>query len=431
MIATLIVINGLFSMTEIAVVSARRMRLQAAANKGSKGAAIAVELQEKPDRFLSTVQIGITLIGILSGAFGGALLSQEFAALVANVPALEPYSASIGFGIVILVITYFSLVIGELVPKNIALNMPESVASVFSRPMRIVSRLTAPVVWLLSFSTRLVLRLLRVSESTDSVLTEDEIKAHIAHGTETGVFHSRERELIESVLRLDDLRATALMTPRIKIECLNLSDEPELLKRRLAETKFSRLPAGRGSLDELTGVIEKRDVLDLMLEGRALDLANSLRVPTFIPETVTALELLGVFKKTASDMAFIVDEFGSIEGLVTLKDVLEEIVGDFPTNGVETANVVAREDGSLLIDGDLAVDEFLNAISIKDVPSGEQGIYQTLAGFVLFRLERLPREGDHFEWKGHRFEVIDMDGRRVDKILVSPKAGSLVNDTDV
>lgn len=419
LIGALIIVNGLFSMTEIAVVSARRMRLQGAAGEGSKGAAAAIELQERPERFLSAVQIGITLVGILSGAFGGAFLSQEVSALVATVPALEPYSASIGFGLVILVITYFSLVVGELVPKNIALNMPEAVATTFSRPMRFVSKLTAPVVWLLSRSTRVVLRLFRVSEATDSVMTEEEIRAHIAQGTETGVFHSSEQELIESVLRLDDLRATALMTSRVKIEWINLEDDTETIKRRLAESGFSRLPAGRGSLDELAGVIEKRDVLVQMLEGKDLDLAASLREPTFVPETVTVLELLALFRSTASDVVFIVDEFGSIEGLVTLKDVLEEIVGDFPIGGAVQGSMFVREDGSMLIDGSLPVDEFLEAIGVKALPAGERGMYQTLAGFVLTRLEKLPHEGDHFEWNGRRFEVMDMDGRRVDKVLVS------------
>ncbi|MBK9164862.1 MAG: HlyC/CorC family transporter [Acidobacteria bacterium] len=419
LIGALIFINGLFSMTELAVVSARRMRLQGAAEGGSKGAAAAIELQERPERFLSAVQIGITLVGILSGAFGGALLSQEVAAAVATIPMLEPYAPTIGFGLVILVITYFTLVVGELVPKNIALNMPERVAAFFSRPMRFVSKLTAPVVWLLSRSTRMVLGLFRISEASESVMTEEEIKAHIAQGTEIGVFHSSEKELIDSVLRFDDLRATALMTSRVKIEWIDLDDDPEANMRRLAESSYSRLPAGRGTLDELVGVIEKRDVLVQLLENREVDLSVVLREPTFIPETVTALELLGVFKNTASDMAFIVDEFGSIEGLVTLKDVLEEIVGDFPVGGVEHGNVVVREDGSLLIDGSMPVDEFLEAIGIKGHPAGERGMYQTLAGFVLTRLEKLPHEGDHFTWNGRRFEVVDMDGRRVDKVLVS------------
>lgn len=418
LIGALIIINGVFSMTEIAVVSARRVRLARAAADGSAGAAMALQLQEQPDRFLSTVQIGITLVGILSGAFGGALLSDEFAALVQQVPALEPYAASIGFGVVILIITYFSLVIGELVPKNLALNRPERIASAFSRPMNFVSKLTAPAVWLLSMSTKLVLKIFRIREATDGAITEEEIKAHIAHGAEVGVLDETEQELLESVIRLDDQRITALMTPRVKIEWIDLRDDPAVNKKKLIDTQFSRLPVARGQLDELAGIVKARDLLARVLADGDIDLENTLRQPLFVPETTTALELLELFKKASSHVALVIDEFGGITGLVTMNDVLEAIVGDLPTGGVVDHSVVVRDDGSMLLDGQLSVADFTDILKLESLPDDERDAYQTLAGFILARFERVPHEGESFEWENRRFEVVDMDGRRIDKILV-------------
>lgn len=422
LVACLIIINGLFSMTEIAVVSARRVRLARAAADGSAGAAKAVELQENPDRFLSTVQIGITLVGILSGAFGGALLSDEIGALVAQVPSLAPYSEQIGFGVVILIITYFALVIGELVPKNIALNRPELIASIFSRPMDLVSKLTAPAVWLLSASTRLILKIFRINASTDSAITEEEIRAHIAHGTEIGVLDETEQDLIESVIRLDDQRITALMTPRTKIEWIDLDDDADEIRQQIIDSQFSRMPVAHGSLDDVIGLVKSRDLLAQVLSGHQLDLEKPARQPVFAPETKTALELLEIFKESSSHVALVVDEFGAIVGLVTMNDVLEAIVGDLPVAGVVDHSVVVREDGSMLLDGHLSVADFRDLLKLKELPDDERDAYQTLAGFVLTRLERLPVEGDKFEWESYSFEVIDMDGRRVDKVLVTPLA---------
>lgn len=422
LVGCLIIINGLFSMTEIAVVSARRVRLARAAADGSPGAAKAVELQESPDRFLSTVQIGITLVGILSGAFGGALLSDEIGALVAQVPSLAPYSDQIGFGVVILAITYFALVIGELVPKNIALNRPETIASIFSRPMDLVSKITAPAVWLLSASTRLILKILRINASTDAAITEEEIRAHIAHGTEIGILDETEQDLIESVIRLDDQRITALMTPRTKIEWVDLDDDAEEIRRQIIASQYSRMPIARGSLDDVIGFVKSRDLLSQVLSGELLDLEKPARQPVFAPETKTALELLEIFKESASHVALVVDEFGAIVGLVTMNDVLEAIVGDLPVAGVVDHSVIIREDGSMLLDGHLSVADFRDLLRLKELPEDERDAYQTLAGFVLARLERLPIEGDKFEWGSLSFEVIDMDGRRVDKILVTPLA---------
>lgn len=421
-IAVLIVINGLFSMTEIAVVSSRRVRLARAAEDGSRGAATALELQEHPERFLSAVQIGITLVGVLSGAFGGALLSDEIASLIGTVPALAPYAPSIGFGIIIVLITYFSLVVGELVPKNIALTRPETIASIFSRPMNFVSKLTSPVVWLLSTSTSLILKLLRVGKSTDAAITEEEIKAHIAHGTELGVLEEAEQDLIESIIRLDDQRVTAIMTPRVKIEWLDLDDGIEKLRSELALTSYSRLPLSRESLDNVSGFVKARDVLAQLLSGGELDLESVVKEPVFVPETKTVLELVDVFKSAGSSIALVIDEFGSVSGLVTMNDVLEEIVGDLPVGGVIRQSVVIRDDGSMLLDGQLSVVDFQDVLKLSEIPEDELDAYQTLAGFVLARIERVPVEGDKFDWEDYQFEVVDMDGRRVDKILVTRKS---------
>lgn len=406
-------------MTEIAVVSSRRVRLAKAAEGGDAGAAKALELQQNPDRFLSAVQIGITLVGILSGAFGGALLSDEVAGVVAQIPGLGPYANSIGFGVVIVIITYLSLVIGELIPKNIALSRPETIARLFSRPMHFVSRLTAPVVWLLSASTRAILKLFRLTQTSESGITEDEIRAHIAHGTELGVLEEVEQELIESVIKLDDQRITAVMTPRIRVEWLDLEDGPELLRKEISEARYSRMPVCRESLDNVAGVVKARDLLAHYLTVGELDIEAVLKQPIFVPDTKTVLELLETFKEAGSTIALVIDEFGSVVGLVTLNDILEEIVGDLPAGGIVQKSVVLREDGTMLLDGQLSVIDLVDLLDLSSLPEDEREAYQTLAGFVLARLEKLPSEGEQFEWDGFRFEVVDMDGRRVDKVLVS------------
>lgn len=421
LIAILIIINGLFSMTEIAVVSSRRVRLMQDAEAGSAGAAMAVELQEKPDRFLSTVQIGITLVGILSGAFGGATVAQTLGGYLAEIPEIAPYAQTISFTFVILIITYFSLVIGELVPKNLALNRPEAIAKIFSRPMNLVSRLTAPFVWFLSNSTALVLKILRVTRATDAAITEEEIKAHIAHGTEIGILDETEQELIESVIRLDDQRITALMTSRLKIVWLNVEDPIEINRRKLIDSPYSRLPVGRGSLDEIIGFVKAKDLLSKVLNGEELDLEAVLKEPLFVPETQTGLELLEFFRVSHTHLAMIVNEFGATEGLITMNDVLKAIVGSLTVGGVLQESIVRRDDGSFLLDGRLPVADLLGLLQIKELPADERQTYQTLGGFVLARMEKLPQEGSKFEWENFIFEIMDMDGRRVDKVLVTRK----------
>lgn len=416
----LLVINGLFAMSEIAVVSARRVRLQKLAADGSAGAQTALDLADEPDRFLSTVQIGITLVGVLSGAFGGAALAERLAPYVEQIPFLAPYAETVSFTFVVLIITYFSLVIGELVPKNIALNAPEKVASIFSRPMRFISKVTSPVVWLLSASTNLLLKILRLGDSTDAAVTEDEIRAMIAHGTQVGVFEESEQDLLESIIRLDDQRISGLMTPRTDIAWIDFHDSIEEITRELRENNYSRFLVCDGDLEHIRGFVKAKDLLNFILSGKELNLEAVLTQPVFAPTTNTALELLETFKTSHTHLAVIVDEFGTVQGLITMTDILEEIVGDFSFGGVVEQSAFKRDDGSWLLDGRLSNVEFSSILKLKELPAEEKSMYQTLAGFMIKRLEKMPAIGDKFEWDGYIFEVVDMDGKRIDEVLATP-----------
>lgn len=421
LIFILLIINGIFSMSEIAVVSARRIRLQQRADDGSAGARTAIELASQPDRFLSTVQIGITLVGILSGAFGGAAIAEKLTPFVAQISFLAPYASGVSFGIVVLIITYFSLVIGELVPKNLALAAPEAIASLMSRPMKFVSKATSPFVWLLTASTNVLLKLFRLGDSNDNAVTQEEIRAMISQGTSVGVVDETEQELMESVFLLDDQRVTALMTTRLQIGWINSQKPLEEIKQSIRENKFSRLLVGDGDLDHIKGFIKAKDLLNLLLENKPFDIESILKQPLFVPETKNALEVLELFTDSLSHLAVVVDEFGLTQGIVTTNDLLEAIVGDLPVGGTRDESVVKRDDGSYLIDGRLAAAEFRDLLGLKDFPAEERGLYETLAGFMIKRLEKMPSIGDKFDWEDYSFEIIDMDGKRVDRVLVSPQ----------
>lgn len=420
LIFILLIINGLFAMSEIAVVSARRVRLQKLAADGSLGAQTALDLADEPDRFLSTVQIGITLVGVLSGAFGGAALSERLVPYVEQISFLAPYAETVSFTFVVLIITYFSLVIGELVPKNIALNAPEKVASIFSRPMRFISKITAPVVWLLSASTNLLLKILRLGDSTDAAVTEDEIRAMIAQGTQVGVFEESEQDLLESIIRLDDQRISGLMTPRTEIAWVDFHDSIEEITRELHENNYSRFLVCDGDLDHIRGFVKAKDLLNFILSGQELNLEAVLKQPVFAPTTNTALELLETFKTSHTHLAVIVDEFGTVQGLITMTDILEEIVGDFSFGGIVEKSAFKRDDGSWLLEGRLSNVDFSSILNLKELPLEEKSMYQTLAGFMIKRLEKMPAIGDKFEWDGYIFEVVDMDGKRIDEVLATP-----------
>jgi putative hemolysin len=421
-IILLMVANGLFAMSEMAIVSARRARLQEWVEQGNAKAIVALELANSPNRFLSTVQIGITLIGILTGAFGGATLSKTLASYITLIPALKAYSETISFLVVVLIITFLSLVIGELVPKRLAINSPERIATAVAIPMQWIARLTSPFVHLLSLSTEAVLKLLRVDiASGDPLVTEEEIKVLVRQGAEAGMFEVAEQDMVERVFRLGDQQVNRLMTPRLDIIWLDLNDPVEINRRKMIESNHSRFPVCQETLDNVLGVVHITDILNRSLAGEPIDLASLLRQPLLLPETTHALRVLELFKQTGTHVAMVFDEYGVIQGIVTLNDVMEMIIGDIPSSDeVEEADAIQREDGSWLLDGLLPIDEVKTLFDLDRLPGEERGNYQTLGGFVITQLGHIPKSSDHFVWNNFRFEVMDMDGNRVDKVLVIP-----------
>lgn len=429
-VLVLIIANGVFSMSEMAVVSARKVRLQQLANQGDAKARAALKLAESPNQFLSTVQVGITLIGILTGAFGGATIANRLEVYVQLVPFLAPYSEPLSFGIVVLIITYLSLIVGELVPKRLALNNPERIAAFVAIPMRALAAIASPMVYLLSASTDMVLRVLGITPSTEPQVTEEEIKILIEQGTEAGTFEEAEQDMVERVFRLGDRPVSYLMTPRPDIVWLDLDDSPEENRHKMVDSAYSRYPVCQGGLDNVLGIIPVTDLLARSFRGEPLDLTMGLRQPVFVPESTRGLKVLELFKQTITHMAVVVDEYGVIQGLVTLNDIMSEIVGDVPsTDGQDQPQAVQREDGSWLLDGMLPVEEFLELFGMEEWESEERGSYQTLGGFVITHLGRIPTAADHFEWQGMRVEVMDMDGNRVDKVLVVPTANKSADVT--
>ena len=416
----LILLNGVFSMSELAVMSARKARLQQRADEGDKGARTALDLVESPNRFLSTVQVGITLIGILAGAFGGARIADALAPTIELVPALAPYSQSIALGLVVLVITYLSLVLGELVPKRLALLNPERVAALVARPMHALATLVGPPVHILSLSTDLILRLLRVRPTDEPPVTEEEVRLLIEQGTEAGVFAAAEQDMVKGVFRLADQQVCDLLTPRPRIVWLNIDDSPEEHWRVISQSDYSYFPVYEGSPDNVVGIVSVKDLWKQALTGQAVTIRDVLRSAIFVPESMFILNLLETFRESRQHLALVLDEYAGIQGLITLTDVMEAIVGDLPAPDATDKPIVQREDGSWLIDAMLPIQDVRDAISLDEPPGYAEGNYQTLAGFVLSQLGRIPASGDYFEWQGLRFEVIDMDGNRVDKVLVSP-----------
>ncbi|PAX53029.1 hemolysin family protein [Brunnivagina elsteri] len=424
-ILLLIFANGLFVMSELAIVSARKFRLQQLAERGDTKARVALILASSPNQFFGTVQIGITLLTILSGAFGEEAIARRIAPLFGITiapPEPESYQRQLAKGFAIVIITFLTLVLGELVPKRLALNHPEPIASVMAIPMQMLSRITTPIVYLLSISTEAILRLLGIRPSTEPFVTEEEIRGLIEQGTEEGTFEEAEQDMVERVFRLGDRPVSALMSPRPDIVWLELEDTAEENRHKIIESGYSRYPVCQGGLDNVLGVLPVTDLLARSFTGQPMDLTIGLRQPVFVPESTRGLKVLEMFKQTVTHMALVVDEYGVIQGLVTLNDILIEIVGDVPTDeGQEDPQVVRREDGSYLLDGMLAVDEFMELFEIEELRSQDRGSYQTLGGFVITHLGRIPTAADHFEWHGMRFEVMDMDGNRVDKVLVVPK----------
>ena len=418
----LVVVNGVLVMSELAIASSRKVRLQQLVNQGNKNAQAALALANEPNNFLATGQIGITLIAILTGAFGEQAISRRVRPWLEAIPALQPYSEAIAFSIAIIIVAYLTLIIGELVPKRLALNNPERIAASVAIPMTFLSKMTAPIVYLLSASTEIVLRLMGIRPSGDPQVTEEEIKVLIEQGTEAGMFEQAEEDIMKRVFRLGERRVSALMTPRLEIVWLDLEDALEENRRTVMEGAHSRFPVCQGGLDNLLGVIQVYDLLVKSLSDQVIDFTSTLQTPVFVPESTRALRVLELFKQSGTQIAFVVDEYGVIQGLVTLTDVLQAIVGDIPsTDELEEPQAIQREDGSWLLDGMLPIYQFKELLSLEDeeLPGEHRGSYQTLGGFVVMHLGRIPASADHFIWDEWRFEVMDMDGNRVDKVLVA------------
>jgi len=417
-IALLVGLNGFFAMSELALVSSRKARLQTLANEGSRGAARALRLLDEPTNLLSTVQIGITLIGIFAGAYGGATLSEPLGAFLKRFPLLAEHSQAIAFGLVVVLITYFSLIIGELVPKRIALNHAERIASGVALPMQILARAGAPLVWLLRISTELVLRLLGVKPKPDSTVTEEEVKSMIAEGTQSGVFEPAESEILESVLRLTDRFARSIMVPRPDVIWLDANDPASVILDEIKEGGHSRYPVCRGGVEDILGVVSTRELLEQQRSTGQINVEAACHAPVFINETMPIWTVLDRFKSADLHMAIVLDEHGSFEGIVTPLDILGALAGALPEGrgDDEEAAFIQRADGSWLADGRTSIDMIERRFALPSM--NKEGDFVTLAGFVLQQLGRLPEEGENFEWQGWRFEVIDMDGRRIDKVLI-------------
>ena len=412
-ILLLILINGAFAMSELALVSVRRARLAVMQRKGAAGAATASRLAENPQLFLPTLQVGLTLVGILTGVFGGARIASRLAAELARVRLLAPVAEELSLVLVVVVITYATLVIGELVPKQLALRRPEIVAAALAPPVAWLARATGPVVWLLGRSSDLVLRLLGQSRGRRETVTEEELKALLAEGAQAGVLEAEEREMIERVLRLADKPVRAIMTPRTEIAWIDRTNPKRDIAATLKSAPHSRFVVCDGSVDNVVGVVQAKDLLDRILDGGDLSVMASLRQPMVVPDTVTALDALERLKGDPLGLALVMDEYGSFEGVVTAADVLEAIVGD-PGDSIPASPGVAAVPSDLLLDGLMPVDELKVQLALPDLPA--PGSYHTLAGLLLALLRRVPRAGDRIVFGGWRFEVLQMDGRRVERV---------------
>jgi putative hemolysin len=414
----LILLNGFFAMAELAIVSSRRIRLQQMAEAGDKGAGRALALAESPGRFLSGVQVGITLIGILSGAYGGSTLGARLGSVLNEYPIFAPRGEEVAFILVVIAITALSVVVGELVPKRIALLQPERIAAVVAGPLQLLVLIARPLVWLLETSTALLLRLLRIPETKTDSVTEEEVRIAIAEGTEAGVIDEVEEKMIHGVLALADSSVASVMVPRPDVYWIDLADKQETIEREIADCPYSRIVVARdGDLGRPLGVVQKKDLVGDLISGRGIRVEERLIQPAFVPETMPVLRLLETFKISPVHIAFIVDEYGDFLGIATLNDVLEGIAGDLGDEHEQPSeNVVRRPDGSWLVDGRAPASDLIEKLKLRD----SEGEFHTAAGFALERLAHIPVECETFEIPGWRVEILDMDGKRIDKLLFTP-----------
>ncbi len=410
----LIIINGLFSMAEIALVSARKARLEAQSTKGDEKAKQALALANHPDTFLSTVQIGITLIGILTGIFSGQKLQDDLELWLKQYPSIAEYSDGMATTILVIAITYFSLVLGELLPKRIGLSNPEKIAKLVAGPMKLVTFITFPFIWLLTKSTLMFVKLFNI-KSNESQVTEEEIKAIVAEGTEHGAIEEAEQEIIERVFHLGDRNITSLMTHRSDIVWIDINNTVANARHTIIEHPHSIYPVCEGQIDSIKGIVT---VKDLYISDDDTLISSITKPATYVPENNSAYQVLEQFKTTRSHHAFIVNEYGSVEGIVTLNDILEAIVGEMPQPDEDDYEVVEREDGTFLVDAQLSFYDLLSRFNKTEWIDGDQE-FDTLAGFILHQMERIPHTGETFDWKNIKFEIMDMDGHRIDKVLIT------------
>ncbi|CAN1527401.1 TlyC Hemolysins and related proteins containing CBS domains [Rhabdaerophilaceae bacterium] len=416
----LTVLNGFFAMSEMAIVSARRSRLEVMAEAGDRGARKALELGQEPSRFLSAVQIGITMVGIGAGAFGTATLGQKLADYLDDYPVLTGYAEPIAYTIVVLAITFLSIVLGELVPKRMALTHPEAIAARVARPIGAIAAIARPAVIALTTSTALILRLLRVSDQRDHSVTEEEVETMLAEGTQSGVIDPAEQAMMQEVIGLAERPVTQIMTRRTSVYWIDVADDPKVVRAELRQCPYSRVVVAKGgSIDEPLGFVHKKDLLDILLDGKPLDIEQNVREPLFVPEVSSVLDVLELFREKRNHFAFVLDELGTFEGVVTLTDVLEAITGDIPEeHEIQQRMIVAREDGTFLVDGRTEIDELESELGIA-APSDAR--FHTVAGLALEEFGRIPTEADVIEIGAWRVEIVDMDGRRIDKLLFSRK----------
>ncbi|MGK7941224.1 MAG: hemolysin family protein [Crocosphaera sp.] len=430
-ILLLIFLNAIFALSEIALVSSRKIRLEQLSLQGDKRAKIALELANDPNQILSTVQIGITLIGILAGVYGGANLAAHLTVILEKIPGLTVHSEAIALTLVVVSLTYLSLVIGELVPKRLALSDPEGIATLMAVPLLFISRLVYPIVNLLGASTDFILSFLGITTTiTEPPVTQEEIKVMLKQGKEAGMFEEVEHDMVERVLQLGDRKVSTLMTTRPEIMWLNLEDSAEINRHKIINSTHTRFPVCQGSLEEVLGIVQVNNLLSHCLSCQRFDLTASLRQPLLVPDSTLGLKVLQLFQQTGNHIALVVDEYGIIQGLVTINDILKAIVGDIPRiDQVDIPSIIRRDDGSWLMDGTVGIDEFKKAFRLKIIPGEKNGNFHTLGGFVITYLGKIPKTTDSFNWKGFKFEVMDMDGNRVDKVLVMPISQHLLTQT--
>jgi putative hemolysin len=419
-VLVLILINGWFVVSEMAIISARKVRLQHLVNQGNKRARIALELANNPSSFLPTVQVGITLMAILSGARGESAIGRLLAPLLEALPALKNYAEPISSVVAIAIITYLTIVIGELVPKQLALSNPERLSVLVAKPLNLLGWLGSPLSHILSKTTNFIVKILGIRPSTEPDVTEEEIRVMIGQGTEAGMFEEVEQDMMERVMGLGDRKVGAMMTPRPDIVWLDVEDPWPVNRDKIVASQYSRFPVCKEVVDNVVGVIHVADMLNQSLVGQQINLTVSLIQPLLVPESTKGLKVLEQFKETGTHIGMVVDEYGVIQGLVTLNDLLEEIVGNIQdVEQPEPPQAVQRDDGSWLLDGMLPIDEFLEIFEIQEESIEQRGSYNTLGGFIIMQLGKIPQETDNFEWEQLRFEVMDMDGNRVDKVMVS------------